>query len=216
MARQALIILFTVMAFGILVPWYKGFTFLDPRMVAAYGCLAILFVAPATAESFAGTLTDASPSAVFGRLLLLIAFGWGITVLVLLTALATLNLVYWHGSIITPPAQLFGAVLLCSLTACAAVAALSAVLARTFSATVVKSILRFTFLLVLLAFVFSSRLPDEWQIALSEHTTRRAITRLAWEGSRICAVIAALFMFLLLRQSRSAESAAAGSPPMAG
>ena len=37
MAKQALIILFTVLAFGILVPWYKGFTFLDPRMLAAYG-----------------------------------------------------------------------------------------------------------------------------------------------------------------------------------
>jgi hypothetical protein len=92
------------------------------------------------------------------------------------------------------------------------VAALSAVLARTFSATVVKSILRFTFLLVLLSFVFSSRLPDEWQIALSEHTTRRAITHLAWEGSGICAVMAALLLILLLRKSRGAESPTA--PPV--
>ena len=56
MAKQALIILFTVLAFGILVPWYKGFTFLDPRMLAAYGLLAVLFVAPASAESFAGAV----------------------------------------------------------------------------------------------------------------------------------------------------------------
>ena len=48
MAKQALVILFTVLAFGILVPWYKGFTFLDPRMLAAYGFLAVLFVAPAS------------------------------------------------------------------------------------------------------------------------------------------------------------------------
>jgi hypothetical protein len=93
MARQALIILFTVVAFGILVPWYKGFTFLDPRMIAAYGCLAILFVAPASAESFARTPTDASPSYILGRLGVLIAFGWGITVMLLLTAIATLKLV---------------------------------------------------------------------------------------------------------------------------
>ena len=53
MARQAVVILFTVLAFGILVPWYKGFTFLDPRVLLAYGLLALLFVAPASAESAA-------------------------------------------------------------------------------------------------------------------------------------------------------------------
>ncbi len=213
MARQALIVLFTVLAFGILVPWYKGFAFLDPRMLAAYGCLAILFVAPASAESFATTPKDATPAAILGRLMVLIAFGWGITVLVLLTALATLNLVYWHGALISPPMQLFAAVLVCSLAACTAVASLSAVLARTFSATVVKSVLRIAFLLVLLAFVFSSRLPDEWQIALMEHTTRRAITRLAWEGSGICAVVAAVLMIPLLKKSHNAESTSTHVPP---
>jgi hypothetical protein len=213
MARQALIVLFTVLAFGILVPWYKGFTFLDPRMIAAYGCLAILFVAPASAESFAASPKGATPAAILARLMVLIAFGWGITVLVLLTALATLNLVYWHGALITPPFELFAAVLVCSLAACAAVAALSAVLASTFSAAVVKAILRIAFLLVLLAFVFSSRLPDEWQIALMEHTTRRAITRLAWEGSGICAVVAAVLMILLFKKSRDTEPPSTHLPP---
>src|SRR6202162_5560340 len=151
MARQAVVILFTVLAFGILVPWYKGFTFLDPRMLAAYGFLAVLFVAPASAESFAGKQDLASPRALLGRLAALIGFGWGITVLVLLTALATLNLSYWHGSIIAPSGQLFAGVLLCSLAATAAVGTLSAVLARNFSAGVVKTILRFSFLGILLA-----------------------------------------------------------------
>jgi hypothetical protein len=201
MARQALIILFTVLAFGILVPWYKGFTFLDPRMIAAYGCLAILFVAPASAESFAGSRGSASPAILLGRLMVLVAFGWGVTVLVLLTAYATLNLTYWHGALITPPVELFAAVLLCSLAACVAVGILSAVLARAFPAGVVKAILRFSFLAVLLAFAFSGRLPDEWQIWLMEHTTRRAITRLAWEGAAICAVLAGLLLILLLRKS---------------
>ena len=201
MAKQALIILFTVLAFGILVPWYKGFTFLDPRMLAAYGLLAVLFVAPASAESFAGERDLASPGAILARLMVLIAFGWGITVLVLLTALATLNLSYWHGTLIAPPGQLFAAVILCSLTACAAVGTLGALLARTFSARVVKTILRFGFLLILLAFVGSSRLPDAWQIWLEEHTTRRAITHLAWESSAVCAVAAALLLIPLLRKS---------------
>jgi hypothetical protein len=200
MAKQALIILFTVLAFGILVPWYKGFTFLDPRMLAAYGLLAVLFVAPASAESFAVERDQASPSTLLGRLLVLIGFGWGITVLVMLTALATLNLSYWHGSLISPPGQLFAAILVCSLAACAAVGTLSAVLARTLSAGAVKTILRFSFLGILLAFAFSARLPDAWQIWLAEHTTRRAIVHLAWEGSAVCAVIAGLLMIQLLRK----------------
>jgi hypothetical protein len=203
MAKQALIILFTVLAFGILVPWYKGFTFLDPRMLAAYGFLAVLFVAPAAAESFAGVKDLESRGALLSRLIVLIGFGWGITVLVLATGLATINLSYWHGSLIAPPGQLFAAILVCSLTACAAVGTLSALLARTFSAGVVKTILRFSFLGLLLAFAGSARLPDAWQIWLAEHTTRRAIMNLAWEGSAICAVMAGLLLILLLRKSRT-------------
>jgi hypothetical protein len=207
MAKQALIILFTVLAFGILVPWYKGFTFLDPRMLAAYGCLAILFVAPASAEYFAGAPKSLARSVILRKLFMLIAFGWGVTVLVLVTALATLNLSYWHGEIIKPPGQLFAAVLLCSLTASVAVGTLGAVLARNLSAGMVKTILRFSFLAILLAFAFNSRLPDEWQIWLSEHTTRRAITHLAWEGSLICAVLAALLMIPLMKQNHHRQEA---------
>jgi hypothetical protein len=203
MAKQALIILFTVLAFGILVPWYKGFTFLDPRMLAAYGLLAVLFVAPASAESFAGEREVASPRATLGRLGVLVAFGWGVTVLVLATALGTLNLAYWHGSVIAPSAKLFAGVLVCSLAAAAAVGTLSALLARTLTAGTVKTILRFSFLVILLAFAMSSRLPDEWQIWLAEHTTRRAITTLAWEGAAVCAVLTAALLIPLLKSTRS-------------
>src|ERR1700684_3676176 len=86
MARQALIILFVVIAFGILVPLYKGFGFLDARIVAAYGCLALLFVAPASAE-----LSDGPLSAIFARIALIVAWGWGTTVLILAAAIVTLN-----------------------------------------------------------------------------------------------------------------------------
>jgi hypothetical protein len=199
MAKQAVIILFVVVAFGILVPWYKGFTFLDARMIAAYGCLAVLFVAPASAEYFASAPKPAARAAILKKLMLLIAFGWGITVLVLVSGLATLNLTYGRGSLITPPGRLFAAVLTCSLTACAAVGTLSAVLARNLSAGLVKTILRFSFLGILLAFAFSSRLPDEWQIWLAEHTTRRAITSLAWEGAAVFALIGAVLLIPLLK-----------------
>jgi hypothetical protein len=200
MARQALVILCTVLAFGILVPWYKGFTFLNPVIILAYGCLALLFAAPASAEHFAGNSSDESPSAILGKMALVISYGWGVTVVILVTALITINLTYWHGALITPPFTLCSAVLLLSLTASAAVAACGALLARRLSATGVKSILRLGFLVLLLAFAFSSRLPDQWQIFLSEHATRRAITRLAWEGSAISALVAAVLLIPLLKR----------------
>ncbi|HYL78845.1 MAG TPA: hypothetical protein VEU96_31940 [Bryobacteraceae bacterium] len=191
MAKQALIILVTVIAFGILVPWYKGFTFLDPRMIAAYGCLAMLFVAPASAES-----SDAGLS----RIATVVAFGWGITVVTMLSGLVTLSVAYGNGKIPPMPFELLGAVLVCSLTASASVAALTTVLARRFSPRTAKAVLRLVFLLALLAFAFSARMPERWQIFLTDHTTRRAITRLAWEGAAVCAVLSAVLLIPLARK----------------
>jgi len=207
MARQALIVLLTVLGFGILVPLYKGPAFLDARIIAAYGCIALLFVAPASAESFAGTELVDSPRAALTRLAFLVGFGWGVTLLVLVTAFATINIANWHGGIIKPQPELFASVLVCSLAAAAAVGTLSALLARTLTASLVKGILRIVFLAVLLAFAFSSRLPDAWQIALAEHSTRRAITRLGWEISAICAVVALVLLIPLLKKPASTARA---------
>jgi hypothetical protein len=203
MSRQAVVLLLIVVAFGILVPWYKGFTFLDPRMIVAYACLALLFVAPASAEAFAGPEKGGSAAGALNRIFRVVAYGWGMTLLIIVSAFVTINLTKWQGSILTPPAEVCAAALLFSLTASVAVAAFSALLARHFSAGVVKMVLRVGFLMVLLAFAFSSRMPDAWQIFLSDHTTRRAITRLAWEGAAVCAVIAALLMILVVRNPKS-------------
>jgi len=89
MARQALVILIVVIAFGILVPIYKGYGFLDARILAAYACLALLFVAPASAE-----LAADSSRALLGRIAIIVAWGWGMTVLILGTAIVTLAGIY--------------------------------------------------------------------------------------------------------------------------
>ena len=201
MARQALIILFTVLAFGILVPWYKGFTFLDARIIAAYGFIAILFVAPAAADSFGSEGSEFSRRAALSRVVVLVLFAWGVSAVVLLTSFVTLNVAYWQGTFHGPPVELVTAVLVSSLAGCLAVAVGSAVLARTFSAGVVKAIMRILFLLVLLVLVFNSRLPDAWQIAMAEHSTRRAITGLAWETAGVCLAAAVVLLFPLLKKS---------------
>lgn len=208
MARQALVILLTVLAFGILVPWYKGFTFLDPRILLAYALLALLFVAPASAESAAAYASKepgeaVSLARVLGRIALVVAYGWGVAVVIMITGLVTLNLSNWRGALIAPPAPFFSAVLVFSLTASFLVATLSGVLALRFSATGIKTILRFGFLGVLLVLALSNRLlPERWQIILSDYSTRRALTRLAWDGSAICAGLAIVLVIPLLRKAR--------------
>ena len=112
MARQALVVLMVVIAFGILVPMYKGFGFLDPRILAAYACLALLFVAPASAE-LAATHGKAHRRREFSaRIAIIVAWGWGITVLILGTAIVTLNITNpARSGFIAPPLEFLAAIL---------------------------------------------------------------------------------------------------------
>jgi hypothetical protein len=207
MIRQAVVILLVVVAFGVLVPLYKGFGFLDSRIVAAYACLALLFVAPASAELAAAQGKNVPAAATLGRIALIVAWGWGMTVVILVTAIVTLNLMSTGGGLLAPPWGFLAAVLTFSLSASIAIAVLGAVLARRFSATGVKNILRIGFLAILLALIFGSRVfPERVQLEILDHfNTRRALTHLAWESSVVSAVVAALLLVPLLWSSRKTE-----------
>jgi hypothetical protein len=209
MARQALVILLVVIAFGILVPIYKGFAFLDPRILSAYACLALLFVAPASAE-----LAATNSAGLLGRIAIIIAWGWGVTVLILATALVTLNVMTRGGGFIAPPLLFLAAILVFSLSSSIAVAMLGAILARRFSAAQVKTILRTAFLIILLGLAFGSRfLPENVTLAIGDRfNTRRALTHLAWESSAVCGAIAAL---LLLVQWKTRPEGPFAKIPMA-
>jgi hypothetical protein len=209
MARQALVVLAVVIAFGILVPLYKGLGFQDPRIIAAYAFLAVLFVAPASAELASTHGTRASATGLLGRIALIVAWGWGITVLILGTALVTLNIVSRGSVFMAPPAKFLTAVLAFSLTASVAIAILGAVLAQRFSAAGVKNILRIGFLVILLGLAFGSRLlPESVALAVSDRlNSRRAITHLAWELSMVFAVVAALLIIILMKSRNGASFA---------
>lgn len=208
MARQALILVSVVLVFGVVVPWYKGVIILQPTIVMAYALMALLFVAPAASEFWSTISGPLSRSALAGRIFAIVGYGWGIALLMLVTALVTLNLANRTERILIPPRAFLAATLLFSLSASAAIAVLCVLLAGRFSAATAKAVLRGFFLLVLIMLAFGSRvLPESWQIVLADHSTRRAITRLAWQGSVVCAIVAALGLLLLLRRSR------AGSQP---
>jgi hypothetical protein len=202
MARQALVVLTVVIVFGILVPVYKGFAFLDSRIIAAYACLALLFVAPASAE-----LAAADVVALLGRIAIIVAWGWGITVLILGTAVVTLNVMNRGGEFIAPPTGFLSAVLTFSLSASIAVATLGAVLARRFSAPGVKNILRTAFLVILLTLAFGARLlPESVTLAIFDRfNTRKGLTHVAWQAAVVSVVIATLLLLVLLKSRREAR-----------
>ncbi len=213
MARQALVILLVVVAFGILVPIFKGFGLLDSRIIFAYGCLALLFVAPASAQLATAPGREAPASALLARIAIIVGWGWGITVLILGTAIITMNLVVRRGGFAAPPGWFLTPVLAFSLTASVAVAMLGAVLARRFSASQVSSILRAGFLIVLIALVVLPRvLPDSVTLAIFERfSTRRALAHLAWQASAIFALIAALLLLVILQYPRNRQDAGANA-----
>jgi hypothetical protein len=211
MARQALTILAVVIAFGILVPIYKGFGFLDARIIAAYGVLAVLFVAPASADL---ATRAAATGAILARIGIIVAWGWGLTVLILGTAIVTLNVMARRGGFTAPPFEFLASVLVFSLTASIAVSFLGATLARRFSAAQVKTILRVAFLVILLGLAFGSRfLPESVTLELLDRLgTRRALTHLAWQTSIVFGVVAVLLLLLLIKTAPAAALATAGKP----
>ena len=202
MAKQAILVLGFAVVFGILVPWYRGFDFLDPVMLTAYSCLALLFVAPASAEAFALDSSAAAISGTFIKSALILAYGWGIAVLVLLAGIVTVNLSHWHGYVLSPPASLLISVLL-SLTASMAVIGACALLVRAFSPSAVKGFARLAFLVVLSLLAFGYRfLPPHARAILAEHTTTEGITHLAFISSAVLASMGIILMVLAVRRDK--------------
>jgi hypothetical protein len=206
MARQALVILAVVIVFGVLVPVYKGFGFLDPRIIAAYACLAVLFVAPASAELAAMPGKEAPVSEILGRIAIIVAWGWGLTVLILATGIVTVNVMINHDGVLRPQSEFLSAILMFSLIASIAVAMLGAAMVRRFSAHQVKTILRTGFLVILLGLAFGSRLlPESVTFAIFDRfSTRKALTHLAWEASAASGLIA-VGLWLVLLKTRPAD-----------
>jgi hypothetical protein len=182
------LVLAVLLTFGILLPWYKGFDFLDPVMIMAYCCLGLLFVAPASAEAFATTHQFSGPADVLRRMGAVLAYGWGVTIVILGAGIATVNFTHWHGSILSPSATLLAAAVVFSFTACVAVIGVCALLSRKLTAASVKGIIRAVFLVVLALLAFGKRfLGQQSQNAIDSRMTTEGITHFAFLASAILA-----------------------------
>lgn len=206
MAQQALLILGIVVVFGIGLPWYKGLDFLDPVIITAYALLAVFFVAPASAEAFTSQ-EPSTPSDFLRRSATLLAYGWGIAVLVLAAGLTSVNLRMWHGHPLLPAASFLIAVLLLGLTLSADVIAVSAVLARRMTAKTIKGVFRLAFLVILIAVGFGNRLlPDQTRYRIGDHLTTEGIRAFAFSSAAVLAIAAAVIFAWLFRKSATVHA----------
>jgi hypothetical protein len=201
MAKQALLILGIVVIFGIGLPWYKGLDFLDPVIIGAYALLAVFFVAPASAEAFAGHQAT-SPGELLRRGGTLLAYGWGIAVLVLAAGLTSVNFRMWHGHPLLPATSFLAAVLLLALTLSALVIVLSAFMARRMTAKTIKGVFRLAFLVVLIGVGFGNRLlPDQARYRMGDILTTEGIQAFAFSSAVVLAIAAALMFLWMVRSS---------------
>jgi hypothetical protein len=153
--RQIFLNLIIVGAFGVLVPIYQGLNFVyDPRLIVAYSIMSAVIAAASVAETFG---SGAGGSA-HGKMIRVWLYSWGLALLLLVTALVTVNLRGWRDRLVLPsPASFLIACECISATASAAVVALGAMLTRRFSAGVAKTVFRSVFLAAILAVVIANR-----------------------------------------------------------
>ena len=205
--RSALTNLIVILAFGVLVPYVKGFDFLDPILIVCYAMLSVVFVTPVIAD-FVGSVRDSSAH-LFAAIAKAVFLSWGISVAILLLGIATVNLTTRHVGVLHPAERLVASALALGLASCLFVAAGSAFLTLLFSAATAKSVMRIGFLLLLgLILLGPKLLPAAWQEQLAEQMTTGGISRLALGATGVVA----LADVILLAALRSAPIRAA-SPP---
>ncbi|HLJ51482.1 MAG TPA: hypothetical protein VKU01_36000 [Bryobacteraceae bacterium] len=194
---QIIVVLGAIALFGLLLPWYKGLDFLDPRIIFAYACLSAVMAAPASASAF-----STPESRTLERIALIAAFGFGFALASLITALATVNLSHWHGNLLLPRTTFLWACVFLSAAAAVAVTTTSAFVAHYVSAQAIKTAFRFLFLLLIAALVYADRRTPQF---LAEAMTTTGITHIALVGAAVLLALT-IVLIVLLTMRRSAPS----------
>ena len=186
-----------ILAFGVLVPWRRGFDFFDSFLIFAYSAIALLFAASALTDLVASSEAAIPlPPAIIAAAI----HGWSVLALIYALGIATVNATFRAPQLFYPSPKLMGATLLFALTASVFVAALAAVLCVLFNPSVARTAMRLLFLLILLGLYFSAKiLPPLWQNALDRQLTTPGLTQVGLIGAAISFVLAMGLVLALVR-----------------
>jgi ABC-2 type transport system permease protein len=101
-----------VLLFGVYLPWNMGRSFVEePYLALALSLMPLLLVIGVLADSFAGererhTLESllatrlSDRSILFGKILAAVAYGWGATIVMIITGLITVNVAFGQGQLL--------------------------------------------------------------------------------------------------------------------
>lgn len=188
----------TLLLFGTLLPLWKGIDFLDPILIVVSANLSLLFVTPLVASS-----DQAAP--VRSRMGAAVVYAFSLAVLIVVNAIATVNLTQWMGRMVMPRLSLLTGALALNAGAAAFLAVLTAVLLKSMAPERVRRTMRTLFLVVLLAYVFTLRLaPAAVRDLLDENMTTEALARDTWVLSGILLACAAAAWGKLVFKGREA------------
>jgi len=154
--RRSTVISFiiSVLAFGVLVPWWKGFDFFDPLNVLACMSVSLVFVAPVVADTAEGESDRA-------RMVRAVTFAWVIAVMVILNGIVIVNVTNWFGHVLTPSVAILTGGLLFNFLGGTFIATQTVLITRRFGAHTAKLALRLGFFVLLGAFVYLMRFASE-------------------------------------------------------
>lgn len=188
-----------LLGFGVFVPWWKGFDFLDAVVIALYACSSMLFVVPMVAGLLAADDGGSrSAAGLFGRISWAVLYGWGMVVVMLLLGLITVNVSNWHGRLVHPAWGVLAAALSLGLMASIFAAAVAALLTLLFSAGAARMCLRVFFFMLLLCVAFGGRIfPASIRDGFAELITDDGIRRLSLIASAVLLVLSGGLMAAL-------------------
>jgi hypothetical protein len=180
--KSLVVHLLVIGAFGVFYPWRRGFDFLDAFIILAYAGLSMLFAAPAMVAAMAveapGSMRD-----LLARIVTSVAYGWGMSVILIATGLITLNAAVRPDEFLHPRWSFLAAALSFGLGTSLFLSASAALVTMLFSSTAATMFVRVVFLAVLCLVVFRDvMLPEFVNNWFARQMTTEGLTRLAWLG----------------------------------
>jgi hypothetical protein len=197
--RDAFVLILVFALFGVLVPWIKGWEFLNLLLLLPYSCLSFLFVAPWAVESTFGAEGKRLSLSGLGQA---VTYGWGCGIFLIGLGLFTVN--YAHPHKVLPPAPILLCLLVLSLLGCLLVAAIGAWVAmRAPSADAAKRKMRLGFLVFLCLVLGVPRLlPDSASDWMLEVLTPEGLVTATMFLTPVIALAGAVLLERLVRRTR--------------
>ena len=202
--RGLMLNMVVVGAFGVAVPWRKGFDIFHPFIVFAYALIPLLYVIPAISDLMGGS-SGPELDGVPVKAVASAVYAWPILMIIYGLSIVTVNVLY-HFRSLHPAWGMAGSAALFGFAIALFAATVTALLAVLFSPEAARTVMRFTVLGLILIFLLSDRwMPQLWQIWMARQYTTRGMTRFGLVASAVMLVVSTALLYALNRPRTNAR-----------